>query len=366
MDKRISLRKRDLGFSLVELLVATAITLISLLIIVQVFSVYDGWKRTTTGTAQSQENGLLGTFSIERDLRSAGFGMVGLGCSRINAYNAIAGPVTISATGLPVTITPDLPPAGTNQRINILYSSSPFGNIAARLQADMPDSDPPPPTILRVNNGVGFNRGDMIVISEPPKDCSILQLSQDAQPTAAPNVNAPGNSWILPHDPAVPWNPPVGQNIFPVLPLPAGYTDGARVLNLGQLVDRSYFVQNNTLRMEERNLVDGSLTTFDLIPGVIGLRARYGRDTNADGVLDAFDNDTPALIAAGVGGNNTLVAVQISLIVRSGNWERNEVSPAAIAYWLNGPAVAIGPDDRHYRYRVFQTVVPLKNMIWNN
>ena len=41
MDKRISLRKRDLGFSLVELLVATAITLISLLIIVQVFSVYD-------------------------------------------------------------------------------------------------------------------------------------------------------------------------------------------------------------------------------------------------------------------------------------------------------------------------------------
>jgi type IV pilus assembly protein PilW len=83
-------------------------------------------------------------------------------------------------------------------------------------------------------------------------------------------------------------------------------------------------------------------------------------------VLDIFDNDTNALIAAGVGGNNTLVAVQISLIVRSGNWERNEVSPAAIAYWLNGPAVAIGPDDRHYRYRVFQTVVPLKNMIWNN
>jgi prepilin-type N-terminal cleavage/methylation domain-containing protein len=107
MDKRISLRKRDLGFSLVELLVATAITLISLLIIVQVFSVYDGWKRTTTGTAQSQENGLLAAFSIERDLRSAGFGMVGLGCPTINAYNAIAGPVTISATGLPVTITPD-------------------------------------------------------------------------------------------------------------------------------------------------------------------------------------------------------------------------------------------------------------------
>ncbi|MEF8719395.1 MAG: PilW family protein [Candidatus Accumulibacter necessarius] len=90
------------------------------------------------------------------------------------------------------------------------------------------------------------------------------------------------------------------------------------------------------LRMDERNLVDGTLTTFDLIPGVIGMRARYGRDTNADGVLDTFDNDTPDLIAKGVGGNNTLVAVQISLIVRSGNWERNRSQPGGdclLAQW---------------------------------
>jgi type IV pilus assembly protein PilW len=376
MDKRISLRKSDLGFSLVELLVATAITLISLLIIVQVFSVYDGWKRTTTGTAQSQENGLLAAFSIERDLRSAGFGMVGLGCSTINAYNAGLVAPPISATGLPVTITPDVPPAGTNQRINILYSSSPFGNIAARLQADMPDSD----RTLRVNNGVGFNQGDMIILFEPPRDCSILQLSQDAQATGVPNVTGPGTSWDLPHAPvgpngiAYPWNPPLNPaNILFAAP---GYTlaGGAQVLNLGQLVDRSYYVENNMLRMDERNLDDGSLTTFDLIPGVIGLRARYGRDINDNGVLEPveFDNITQGLIAKGVGGNNTLFAVQISLIVRSGNWERNEVSPAAIAYWPpdannpNPPTRAIAPDDRHYRYRVFQTVVPLKNMIWNN
>jgi type IV pilus assembly protein PilW len=167
----------------------------------------------------------------------------------------------------------------------------------------------------------------------------------------------------LPHAPAVPWNPPLGQNS---LPLPVGYTAGARVLNLGRLVDRSYYVQNNMLRMDERNMVAGIVETFDLIPGVVGLRARYGRDTTGDGVLDEpLDNDTADLIAKGAGGDNTLVAVQISLIVRSGNWERTEVSPATIDYWP-GETLAIGPDDRHYRYRVFQTVVPLKNMIWNN
>ena len=349
MDKPISLRKSDLGFSLVELLVATAITLISLLIIVQVFSVYDGWKRTTTGTAQSQENGLLGAFSIERDLRHAGFGMIGLGCPTITAYYANA-PIAPPLSGLPVTITQDDPVAGTD-RISILYSSSPFGNIAARVQADLAD----PSALLIVDNGIGFNQGDMVLISQPP-DCFILQLSQDA--TGA------GTSWNLPYGPIpMPWNPPANVQ-FPAGGFKGG-VGGAQVLNLGQLVDRSYFVQNNVLRMAERNMVTGYVDTFDLIPGVVGLRARYGRDTAPnplDGVLDTFDNDTPALTAAGA---NTLVAVQISLIVRSGNWERTEVSPAAIEYWP-GEALAIGADDRHYRYRVFQTVVPLKNTIWNN
>jgi type IV pilus assembly protein PilW len=356
MDKRISLRKRDLGFSLVELLVATAITLISLLIIVQVFSVYDGWKRTTTGTAQSQENGLLAAFSIEKDLRHAGFGMIGLGCPTINAYHAIAGLVPISATGLPITIIQDDPVADTD-RINVVYSSSPFGNIEVRLQTDMAHSG----ARLVVDNGIGFNQGDMVLISQPPADCSILQLSQDA--TGA------GTSWDLPHGP-MPWNPQAN--------VPFGYTGGvggARVLNLGQLVDRSYYVQNNMLRMDERNMVTGIVETFDLIPGVVGLRARYGRDTTGNGLLNDFvagPQATRDLITAGATGLNTLVAVQISLIVRSRNWEKTEVSPAAIAYWPvdannpNPPTRAIAPDDRHYRYRVFQTVVPLKNMIWNN
>ena len=60
------------GLSLVELLVATLITLIGLLVITQVFAVYEGWKRVTTGVAQTQEAGLLGAFSIEQDLRNAG------------------------------------------------------------------------------------------------------------------------------------------------------------------------------------------------------------------------------------------------------------------------------------------------------
>lgn len=360
MNTRVVSPKRAAGFSLVELLVATAITLLGLLVITRVFAVYEGWKRTTTGVAQSQEGGLLGAFSVEKDLRHAGFGMIGLGCAAIKAYNASAAPKNFAFSGMPVTITQNNPAAGSDS-INVIYSSSPFGNVAATLQDAAPLSSSP----IKVDNGVGFNPGDLIVISQSPKSCSVVQLSNDAQLTTSLNVTGPGSSWTLPHDPgsSAPWNPPVDQSIFPA----GGYTVGAKILDLGALVEHSFYVQDGMLRMDERNLTNASLTTYDLIPGVVGLRARYGRDTTGDGVVDGFDNDTADLIAKSLAApsGNTLVAIQFSLIVRSGNREKEAVSPATIAYWPDA-TLALDDEARHYRYRVFQTVVPLKNMLWNN
>lgn len=358
MGKSAFFRRNGSGFSMVELLVATAITLIGLLVITQVFAVYEGWKRTTTGVAQSQEGGLLGAFSIEQDLRNAGFGMIGLGCSTIKAYNANAVPQSFTLSGIPITITSDTSEQGSDS-IRILYGSSAFGNVAATVQSDMPDSA----AVLHVDHGVGFNDRypkilDLLVISQPSKGCSIVQVTGPAT-SAGANVTSPGSSWKLPHDSgnSAPWNPPESQNIFPV----GGYTVGAKVLNLGQLVDHSFYVEGGTLRMDERDPTDGSVTSYELIPGAVGLRARYGRDTNGDGVLDVFDKDSAALIAA---GGNTLFALQFGLIVRSGNREKAQVSPASIVYWP-GESLDLGAEDRHYRYRVFQTVVPLKNIIWN-
>ena len=355
--------KNALGFSLVELLVASAITLIGLLVITQVFAAYEGWKRTTIGVAQGQEGGLLGAFSIEKDLRQAGLGMIGLRCATINAYNAAATAKTFSLNGMPVTITPHSTDNGSDV-INVMYSSSPFGNIVATLQADAPLSSSP----IEVDNGIGFSQGDLIVISQSPNACSIVQLSTDGQLTAKANVTGPGISWRLPNDPGglVPWNPPADQNLFPETPA-VGYTAGAKVLNLGHLIEHTYYVHNDMLRMDERNLADASLTSFDLIPGVVGLRARYGRDTDNDGVLDLFDSETAEVIAKSLvsESGNTLNAIQFALIVRSGKREKELLSPASIAFWP-GETLALDDEARRYRYRVFQTVVPLKNLIWNN
>ena len=66
------------GFTLVEIMVGVLIGLIGTVVIFQVFAVSEGQKRTTTGAGDAQQNGVFALFQVERDLRTAGFGLAHL------------------------------------------------------------------------------------------------------------------------------------------------------------------------------------------------------------------------------------------------------------------------------------------------
>ncbi len=72
---RHTLHSPQRGMSLVELLVATVISLLGVLIIFQVFAVNEDVRRTTTSGSDEQTSGLMALMSLERDLRHAGFGI---------------------------------------------------------------------------------------------------------------------------------------------------------------------------------------------------------------------------------------------------------------------------------------------------
>src|SRR5258707_12885155 len=65
-------RRTAQGMSMVELMVAMAIALIGVIIIFQVFEVSEGIRRTTTSGGDAQQNGAIGLYVIENDLRNAG------------------------------------------------------------------------------------------------------------------------------------------------------------------------------------------------------------------------------------------------------------------------------------------------------
>ena len=335
----LSARSLSAGLSLVELLVATLVTLIGLLVITQVFAVYEGWKRTTTGVAQTQESGLLGAFAIEQDLRNAGFGIVGTGCSEIIAYNRAATPskFTLSRSGAGVSITPF--GDDNNVRIDVVYSSSPYANVAVRMQkAMLSDTD-----LLYVDNAIGIEDGNLILISDG-KSCSVRQVSGKST-GGKPNVTSAGDATVLELGASQPWNPPTGDESF------SGYTLGSRVLNLGKVIRHSYYLQGQTLRMDDYDKPEnGSLTSYDLVSGVVGLRAVCLPDAKC--------------------GSQT-TAVRFSLAVQSAVREKIDKDDPSkseitreIVYWP-GESQELEGEQRYYRYRVFTTIVPFKNVIWN-
>lgn len=356
------LHRSESGFSLVEIMIAMVIGMLGILIIMQTFLMFEGQKRTTTGTVEAQENALMALFTMERDLQMAGLGLVGLGCTTINAYNANRTPAIYSFNAWPVTITQGNPAAGTD-RITLVYSASAFGNIPTTITKPMPPSS----SILNAANGDGFIQDDLFVLSEPGKPCTLAQATQNGQQTGA--------TWNIQVNPASPYNQASG-GIFPQSPpyASAGYVTGARLTNMGRMVNHAYFVQNNTLMMSDVNLPAGAANPLALVNGIVAIRAQYGRDTNADGFVDVYDNTPPA-------SATDVVAVQLAVVARSGQFEKDVVTPGnppgSLVLWnggtiANGGALdlsATGPlglTAQQYRYKIYQTTIPLRNVLWNN
>jgi type IV pilus assembly protein PilW len=156
-------------------------------------------------------------------------------------------------------------------------------------------------------------------------------------------------------------------------------------MNLGSVVDHTYSVSAGYTLQEAEFAIDAAsgqpsyTARRDLFPNIVAMRALYGKDTNADGVVDTYDQVTPTTNALWA----QVLAVRIVLVARSSQYEKTEVT-SANPQWDVGTAAAVtpapaacgaskcltigvdGPTDwKHYRYKLYDTVVPLRNMLWN-
>src|SRR5258707_15891009 len=95
-------RRTAQGMSMVELMVAMAIALIGTIIIFQVFEVSEGIRRTTTSGGDAQQNGVIGLFVIENDLRNAGMGINDTSYAGCNAVAYDSGRPTATAYTIPM------------------------------------------------------------------------------------------------------------------------------------------------------------------------------------------------------------------------------------------------------------------------
>jgi type IV pilus assembly protein PilW len=368
------------GVTLVELMVGMLVGLLAVLVISQVLLVSEGQKRTTTGGADAQVNGALALYTIQRDIETAGYGFTSspniIGCPISARYNG-ATPTGFSATLAPVFITPEASrPAGSvGDSIRMLASSKTSYSVPTRV---IPPGIVVNGTTVPVTASLGFAQGDMaLVAADAVQPCWVFQVTSAPTSMAVPRA-----------DNAATWNTAGTPT--------QAYGDGSVLVNLGTLVDNTYEIFNGTdaTGQVKRNLLRvssfdaGNPSTRivrDVQPDIVNLRAYYGRDTTAtpDGIVDVYDTTTPTSNADWL----RVLSVRLIVVSRSGQYETKQVTPANPTWDVGatpptsgattcgssqcltidvGAGVAGDVEAKHYRYKVFETIVPLRNMLWSS
>jgi type IV pilus assembly protein PilW len=215
--------------------------------------------------------------------------------------------------------------------------------------------------IKTVNALYGFQPGEHVVIAESGKPCTLAQVNL-IPPATGDNtrLDLMAGTYVNPYTGATlntRYNNPAG--------LGTAYTTNGKVYNIGPTPTIKVFSVQNAQLMSQALGTAAATPIFD---NIVQLQAQYGKDTNNDGTVDVFNEVTPVNSAEWA----AVLAIRIAVVARSGLFEKDEVSPPTLRLWedsatpptTTGPVWTLTADERHYRYKVFQTVVPLRNMLW--
>jgi type IV pilus assembly protein PilW len=123
-------------------------------------------------------------------------------------------------------------------------------------------------------------------------------------------------------------------------------------------------------------LQQGALAPVDIADYVVDLRAMYAKDNGAgagvagDGVVDEYSNVAPTTAAEW----QQVIGLKVGVLLRNSNYEKpssgttcdaTTVQPTWSLGTFLAPAVTnAASQDRCYKYQVFETTIPLRNMIW--
>jgi type IV pilus assembly protein PilW len=419
------LRQPHSGFTLIEVMIAMLIGIIGIVVMMQTFAVSEGFKRTATSGTDAQVNGSVALYMLEREIRTAGYGMNGYlpaagaaptntYCSTVRVWNAASG------TGkdvriLPFEINPAGIPAGDANTDVIVVGYGNSDSVVAGVQAEQGSTGGAATSPINVlSSKDGFRNGDLIVSMQPgvgaaPASCVLHEITQT--PGAAGSCGSPSAGSTLIHGTSgyqtADKSYAMCSVVTPRFNSGSGIKDsggatvpilnqntGGQVFNLGNPSLKAYAIRGGNLTSCDILQLDCTvLTNYTIIVNdIVSLRAIYGRDTTnpQDFTVDVWDR-TPLPTLADAA---TVMAVMLEITARSGVKEKPSVPggacdtltdptrPDKIQDWIGAvgaPGIATGigidlslsaptgapaTDWQCYRYRLYQTRVPIRNMSW--
>ncbi|WP_229408701.1 PilW family protein [Massilia yuzhufengensis] len=389
---RIPLRfPRAGGFSLVELMVSVVIGLLAVLFATRLMTDSERNKRAALGGSDSMQNGMLAMFSISGDAEHAGFGLndpLIVGCDTVmedsggyEMAQAARGAATVRPLAAAI-----IEPGGEGPDGISLYAGSSFsGTGTLRITSDYIGG-----TRIDVDRiPYGFGKGDVILVAPETmgEQCSLAQVSNDAGSLPPP----PSQQYVMIAG---------SGNRYNSGSLGAQYKGGAaRLYNLGPAASlgfRTWSVEGGFLRLRSTDMKGAGADSQPVADNIVSLKAQYAFDTRVgedfkpeDGMRlsswsgEMIDADGDGTIGS-AGDYQRISALRIAVVARARNPDRPDTAagqcsiPASRAERprifadADNPegdpvTVAVEGDPAHwscYRYRVFETIVPLRNAGW--
>ena len=381
---------RQRGMGIVETMVGILIGMVVLIAVYNVFAVAEGYKRTTVGAADAQTTGLFTQFVLNREIANAGNGISGaaaqLGtCTLVDPnWPSPAGffagnkairpvPVVIRDSG-----SPNLPDS-----MIITYSTAPHV-ILPELLVDTPMAVGADPVYVQSPNG--YRVDDLIVLNDMAGNCELTRVTAITPGSSAGDLTT---GYVKLSHPAT-------TKAYKT----SGTTNGPNVFNLGrgpvpgQLPEatRTLFdVVNGQLRTTD--LFTAGATANPISQNVVLIKAQYGVDCGPPANAPTGVITWTAATASGVCGRNytpddlanpamfdaktlsSIRAVRIAIVVRSDEPDLKDpglvgqtatlfnCSTGACAGSINLTNAILADN---YRYRIYETVVPMRNAIFND
>jgi type IV pilus assembly protein PilW len=354
------------GFTLIELMIGLAIGLIASLAIFSTISTFESQRRVTGSGADMQQNGLFALYSIEQDIRLAGFGLIdsahsSMPCVTINAYGTRS--VMNSA---PVSI-------GSSNTITITISrfDSDTGGIVTGGQAATLTASGVA-TSITVDTAKAFQSGDFILLPDGYGTCSLMKNTTNPAATATTltlqNVMNPAGDTA--QTPATAPTYPSGTSVIDIGQPQTGLTNPS-------FTSVSYSIVSNNLQ-QTINDNTGNVATNVIASNIINMQVQYGV-ANANSNSVACWTDATGSACSGTNWASPALAdvkrikaIRVAIVARSAqkasvacgtattapaSWaDVTAIPPSGIADWGSGC----------YRYKVYQTIIPIRNVIWGN
>jgi type IV pilus assembly protein PilW len=302
--------RQQAGFSLVEIMVALVIGLIVSVVIGQVMSVYGGQKQTTSGTSDAQTSGTLALYSIQREIQQAGYGLP--------LFDTLNPPLKCNLADIAMAT---IAVGAASDTVTVRYGDSPVAGIPVKMLAGSGGA------VATVDTSIGCKVGDDVLVTKGAA-CNLTKVTA----LTVSNITLAAAS--------------------------ANVASESSLSCLGTWRTIQFSVNANQLLRSENGAAGVAIGSQ-----IVALKAQYGLSaTPADNIVNSWSSAAP-------GDRNLIKAIRFAVVARSGQLEKNVVTNAAPVAWVaaSAPVIDLSADSnwQRYRYKVFETIIPMRNMVWS-